>query len=89
MAKERSPIKVPSENEDLPDKENAPDFDEDTLRGELGSTLASVTVKSFLFHQFKECRQMWRMMLLHCMTTLKDIWPVMTLFYDYNMLLID
>ncbi|CAH3129319.1 unnamed protein product [Pocillopora meandrina] len=32
MAKERSPIKVPSENEDLPDKENAPDFDEDTLR---------------------------------------------------------
>ena len=35
MAKERSPIKVPSENEDLPDKENAPDFDEDTLQGEL------------------------------------------------------
>nr|XP_058946209.1 tetratricopeptide repeat protein 28-like [Pocillopora verrucosa] len=32
MAKEGSPIKVPSENEDLPDKENAPDFDEDTLR---------------------------------------------------------
>ena len=27
--------KVPCENEDLPDKENAPDFDEDTLRGEL------------------------------------------------------
>ena len=47
MAKERSPIKVPSENEDLPDKENAPDFDEDTLRGELGSTLASFTVKTF------------------------------------------
>ena len=47
MAKERSPIKVPSENEDLPDKENAPDFDEDTLRGELGSTLAWVTVKKF------------------------------------------
>ena len=35
MATERSPIKVPCENEDLPDKENAPDFDEDTLRGEL------------------------------------------------------
>ena len=47
MAKERSPIKVPSENEDLPDKENAPDFDEDTLRGEQGSTLASATVKTF------------------------------------------
>ena len=52
MAKERSPIKVPSENEDLPNKENAPDFDEDTLRGELGSTLAWVTLKRFLFHQF-------------------------------------
>ena len=47
MAKERSPIKVPSENEDLPDKENAPDFEEDTLQGELRSTLASVTVKTF------------------------------------------
>ena len=35
MATERSPIKVPCENEDLPEKENAPDFDEDTLRGEL------------------------------------------------------
>ena len=35
MATVRSPIKVPFENEDLPDKENAPDFDEDTLRGEL------------------------------------------------------
>ena len=59
MAKERSPIKVPSENEDLPDKENAPVFDEDTLRGELGSTLASL-LKHFLFHQFQECKQMWR-----------------------------
>ena len=35
MATGRSPIKVPCENEDLPDKENAPDFDEDTLQGEL------------------------------------------------------
>ena len=43
MAKERSPIKVPSENEDLPDEENNPDFDEDTSRGEPGSTLASVS----------------------------------------------
>ncbi|CAH3161856.1 unnamed protein product [Pocillopora meandrina] len=32
MAKERSQIKVPSENIDLPNIENAPDFDEDTLR---------------------------------------------------------
>ena len=46
MATERSPIKVPCENEDLPDKENAPDFDEDTLRGELGSTSASVIVRT-------------------------------------------
>ena len=35
MATERSPVKVPCENGDLPDEENAPDFDEDTLRGEL------------------------------------------------------
>ena len=46
MATERSSIKVPCENEDLPDKENAPDFDEDTLRGELGSTSASVIVRT-------------------------------------------
>ena len=45
MATGRSPIKVPCENEDLPDRENAPDFDEDTLRGELGSTSASVIVR--------------------------------------------
>ena len=44
MATERSSIKVPCENEDLPDKENAPDFDEDTLRGELW-TSASVIVR--------------------------------------------
>ena len=44
MATERSPIKIPCENEDLPDKENAPDFDEDTLRGEL-RTSASVIVR--------------------------------------------
>ena len=46
MATGRSSIKVPCENEDLPDKENAPDFDEDTLRGELGSTSASVIVRT-------------------------------------------
>ena len=38
MATARSPIKVPSENEDLPEKENAPEFDEDTLKGDLCST---------------------------------------------------
>ena len=46
MATGRSSIKVPCENEDLPDKENAPDFDEDTLRGEQGSTSASVIVRT-------------------------------------------
>ena len=46
MATGRSSIKVPCENEDLPDKENAPDFDEDTLRGELGSTSPSVIVRT-------------------------------------------
>ena len=46
MATGRSPVKVPCENEDLPDKEIASDFDKDTLRGELGSTLASVIVRT-------------------------------------------
>ena len=46
MATARSPIKMPCENEDLPDKENAPDFDEDTLQGELCSTSASVIVET-------------------------------------------
>ena len=35
MATGSGPVKVPCENEDLPDEENATDFDEDTLRGEL------------------------------------------------------
>ena len=46
MATGRSSIKVPCENEDLPDRENAPDFDEDTIRGEQGSTSASVIVRT-------------------------------------------
>ena len=44
MATERSPIKVSCENEDLPEEENAPDFDEDTLWGELCWASASVIV---------------------------------------------
>ena len=35
MATGSGSVKVPFENEDLPDEENATDFDEDTLRGEL------------------------------------------------------
>ena len=47
MATGRSPIKVPCENEDLFAKENAPDFDEDTLRGKSGSNLASAINRTF------------------------------------------
>ena len=47
MTTERSPIKVPFENEDLPEEENAPDFDEDTLWGELCWASASVIVRAF------------------------------------------
>ena len=85
MATERSPIKVPCENEDLPDKENAPDSDEDTLRGELGLTSASVIVRTI----YCQCKQMWRTGYILCMGTLKDIWPVMTLFYDNKTLFIE
>ena len=51
MATTRSPIKVPCENEDLPDKENAPNFDKDTLQGELGSTSTSVIVRTISIPQ--------------------------------------
>ena len=85
MATRRSPIKVPCENEDLPDKENAPDSDEDTLRGELGLTSASVIVRTI----YCQCKQMWRTGYILCMGTLKDIWPVMTLFYDNKTLFIE
>ena len=52
MATTRSPIKVPCENEDLlPDKENAPDFDKDTLQGELGSTSTLVIVSTISIPQ--------------------------------------
>ena len=47
MATGRSPIKVPCENEDLFAKENAPDFDEDTLRGKSSSNLASAISRTF------------------------------------------
>ena len=47
MATGRSPIKVSCENEDLFSKENAPDFDEDTLRGKSGSNLASAINRTF------------------------------------------
>ena len=83
MATGRSPIKVPCENEDLPEKENAPDFDEDTLQGELCWASASVIVRTFSISPVS------RGYIIHCMTTLKYIWPVMTFFYDYNMLFIE
>ena len=49
MTSGRSPIKVSCEKEDLPDQENVPDFDEDTLRGELGLSLTSVIVRTISF----------------------------------------
>ena len=48
---------MPCENEDLPEKENAPDS-----QGELGSTSASVIVKTIYIPSVQECEQMWRMM---------------------------
>ena len=35
VAMERSPIKVPSENDETPVKDEALDFDEDTLQGKI------------------------------------------------------
>ena len=89
MATGRSPIKVPCENEDLLAKENAPDFDEDTLRGELGSTLASAINRTFFYSTSFENGSRCGEGYIHCMTTSKDIWPVMTLFHDNNMLVIE
>ena len=55
MATGRSPCKDLFENEDLLNEENKPDFDEDTLIGELGSTLASgfVSKNNFYSTSFK------------------------------------
>ena len=89
MATERSPIKVPCENENLPEKENAPDFDEDTLRGELCWASASVIVRTSSISPFSRMyADVEKDIIIHCINTLKDIWTVMTLFYDYNMLFI-
>ena len=52
MATARSPINEPCENEDLPDKENALDFNENTLQGELSSTSASVIVRTISIPPF-------------------------------------
>ena len=50
MATEGSPSKVPCEKEDIPDKENAPDFDEDSLQGELGYVQLRLLLEQFSFH---------------------------------------
>ena len=50
MATEGSPIKVPCEKEDIPDKENAPDFDKDSLQGELGYVQLRLLLEQFPFH---------------------------------------
>ena len=72
MTSGRSPIKVSCEKEDLPDQENVPDFDEDTLRGdELGLSLASVIVRTISFPPVSRSKQIWRR--IHCITTLNEI----------------
>ena len=65
MAIRRSPIKVSCENEDLPDIENAPDFDEDTLRSELCWASASVIVRTF------SIPPVLRGCIINCMTDFK------------------
>ena len=71
MTSGRSPIKVSCEKEDLPDQENVPDFDEDTLQGELGLSLASVIVRTISFPPVSRSKQIWRR--IHCTTTLNEI----------------
>ena len=72
MTSGRSPIKVSCEKEDLPDQENVPDFDEDTLRGdELGLSLASVIVRTISFPPVSRSKQILRR--IHCITTLNEI----------------
>ena len=72
MAIARSPIKMPCENEDLPDKENAPDFDEDTLQGELCSTSASVIVETISISSVSRMEADVEKD-VHCMTTVNYI----------------
>ena len=74
MATTRSPIKVPCENEHLSDKENAPDFDEDTLQGEQCSTPALIIVRktsipSLSFKNVSRSGEGY----INCMTYLNDI----------------
>ena len=57
MANGGSPVKVQCESKDSPDQENAPDFDEDTLRGKLGSTSASAIVRTISIPQVSRCKQ--------------------------------
>ena len=71
MTSGRSPIKVSCEKEDLADQENVPDFDEDTLRGELGLSLASVIVRTISFPPVSRSKRIWRR--IHCITTLNEI----------------
>ena len=56
MATGGSPVKVLCESEDSSDQENAPDV-EDTLQGELGSTSASVIVRTISIPQVSRCKQ--------------------------------
>ena len=74
MATGGSPIKVPCENEDLPDKENPPDFEEGALQGELGSTSALIIVRKISIPSLNFTNVSRRGEgYINCMTTVNDI----------------
>ena len=73
MATGGSPIKVPCENEDLPDEENPPDFEEGALQGELGSTSALIIVRKISIPSLNFKNVSSGEGYINCMTTLNDI----------------
>ena len=56
MATTRSPIKVPCENEDLPDKENAQILMRTLYEVSYVELWLQLLLEQFLFHQFQECK---------------------------------
>ena len=55
MATGRIPIKVPFENEDLPDKENAQILMRTLYEVSYVELWLQLLLEQFLFHQFQEC----------------------------------
>ena len=79
MATTRSPIKGPCENEDLPEKENEPDFDGTLYEVSLMFNFSFSYGRNFLYSTGFNNVSRGGEQYVYCMTTLKDIWPVMTL----------